>query len=205
MFVKLQGLSLSPSQSNFKVYCILVVQVADETILIHGTNSEQGYIGGAICAERAALVQLAHHENPIIKRVIITTDSECPIAPGNMCREFLLSHATPDTIVVIANGEGSLISKCSLDALYPCKYLYRHLRRKDVLSYAEEFAINVALVTDDLHQGAAELFRRSKEVLHHDSLTALHPLQFAAGVLYDDGSIDVNWMLKALGTMIIIR
>jgi cytidine deaminase len=198
-FLFAQALPLSPSQSNFKVYCILVVQVGEETILIHGTNGEQGYVGGAICAERAALLQLSHHRSPKILKVIITTDSESPIAPGVLCREYLLSHATPDTIVVMANGESTRISHTTLQELYPCKYEYRHQRRKELLCFAENFASNTVPVTDEVYPGATELHRRAMAVTKHDSATALHPLQLAAGVLYSNGDVEVAWILKALG------
>ena len=52
-------LHTSPSQSEFRVYAILVVEKTDgNLILVQGANQEQGYIGGAICAERAALCAL---------------------------------------------------------------------------------------------------------------------------------------------------
>jgi cytidine deaminase len=202
--MKRKALPLSPSQSNFKVYCILVVQVGEETILVHGTNGEQGYIGGAVCAERAALLQLAHHKDPQIKKVIVTTDSESPIAPGVLCREYLLSHAAPETIVVMANGESTRVSRCMLQELYPCQYIYRYQRRKEVLCFAENFASNTVPVTDEVYPGAAELYRRALAVIVHDNAVALHPLQLAGGVLYSNGDIEVTWMLKALGMMIYV-
>lgn len=170
-----------------------------ETILIHGTNGEQGYIGGAICAERAALLQLGHHKDPKIKKVIVTTDSESPIAPGVLCREYLLSHASPDTVVVMANGESTRVSRATLQELYPCQYIYRYQRRKDVLCYATDFASNTSPVTNDVYPGAEELFRRTLAVIPFDGHTSLHPLQLAAGVLYSNGDVEVTWMLKALG------
>lgn len=183
------------------MYCILVVQVGEDSVLIHGTNGEQGYIGGAICAERAALVQLAHYKDPRIMKVIVTTDSDSPIAPGVQCREYLLSHAPPDTVVVMANGKGTRISHSTLQELYPCQYLYRYQRRMHMLCYAENFAKQIKSVTDDVCLGAAELFRRAMAALVHDNFTALHPVQLAAGVLYSNGDIEVTWMLKALGAV----
>lgn len=160
---------------------------------------EQGYIGGAICAERAALLQLSHYEDPIIKKVIITTDSETPIAPGVQCREYMLSHATPDTVVIMASGDSTRVSRSNLQDLYPCQYLYRYQRRKDVLCFAENFATNTKPVTDELYVGAAELFRRTMAHIVYDNAIALHPLQLAAGVMYSNGDIEVSWLLKALG------
>jgi hypothetical protein len=145
-------------------------------------------------------VQLAHYKDPKIKKVIVTTDSESPIAPGVQCREYLLSHTSPDTVVVMANGESSRVSRSTLGELYPCKYLYRYQRRKEVLCFAEQFATNMKPVTDELYQGAADLFRRTQAAIVYDDAIALHPLQLAGGVLYSNGDIEVAWMLKALGT-----
>ena len=36
----------SPEQSEFRVYCLLIVKVKDSLIIIEGSNAEQGYIGG---------------------------------------------------------------------------------------------------------------------------------------------------------------
>lgn len=57
-----------------------------------GTNDEPGYMGGAICAERAAMVQLRFLRTFTITRIVISTDSVDPISPGMLCREFLAGH-----------------------------------------------------------------------------------------------------------------
>ena len=44
-----------PSQSSFRVYCIFVVHTDYGVEIVEGANCEQGYIGGAICAERFLL------------------------------------------------------------------------------------------------------------------------------------------------------
>ena len=63
-----------PSQSNFRVYCLIIVSIADksnlvEYVLIEGANCEQGYIGGAICAERSAIVQLRSLNSPKVCKI----------------------------------------------------------------------------------------------------------------------------------------
>jgi hypothetical protein len=78
-----------PDQSDFRVYCLLIVDLhvlpkcadnesenkdsaAYTTILVEGRNCEAGYIGGSICAERSALVQLSLilHANAKIVKVV---------------------------------------------------------------------------------------------------------------------------------------
>ena len=164
-----------------------------------GTNAEQGYIGGAICAERAALVRLRLYSNPVILKVVIVTDSVNPVAPGVMCREFLLSHAHPDTEIVLGGCVGEVINVCKLGQLYPHPYVYRHQPRDRILEYAKNYASTVCI------QGATrcddevqKLHKRALAVIQYDDATSLHPIQFAAGVLYQNGDIEVTWMLKAL-------
>lgn len=136
-----------PSQSNFRVIAILCYEtddcnqprqddtrpsiITDDTSLaglvstrrqhlVIGTNGEPGgNIGGSICAERSAILQLRFipHLHRISK-LIISTDARQPIAPGMMCREFL--SGTPkvprDLPIVLV---GSYCRSCSLDLSFP--------------------------------------------------------------------------------------
>lgn len=140
----------SPSQSNFRVLALMfyeethdkdgltvgtshlppwVKQLVGDRQFIVGTNDEPGYMGGAICAERAAMVQLRFVPAFKITKVVIATDCETvPISPGMLCREFLAGHgeSIPWDLKVISTG-----SQCSR-----CKRkdedIFRRLRpRKD--------------------------------------------------------------------------
>lgn len=166
---------------------------------ILGTNSEQGYIGGAICAERAALVRLRQYDKPVIVKVVIVTDSVQPVAPGVLCREFLLSHASPDTDVVLGGCDGEVINCCKLGQLYPFPYVYRYLQRDEILDFASKHSTSIKCSEEchcnpDIHR----LHSLAMEAIKYDDATTLHPLQFAAAVMYMNGDIEVTWMLKAL-------
>jgi hypothetical protein len=86
----------APSQSRFRV--VAVVFLDDDGVKIDqssssipllgplfnsldgrhyvvGTNDEPGYIGGSICAERSALVQLRFLPNVRVMKIVIVTDS----------------------------------------------------------------------------------------------------------------------------------
>lgn len=135
------SLSSSPSQSSFRVLALLFFELLEEEestsakslpILmipmmnetnpkgngggsrkyIVGTNDEPGYMGGAICAERAAMVQLRFAPPHKLTKVVISTDSEDPISPGLLCREFLAGHAkqVPWDLRVIS--EGCICARC---------------------------------------------------------------------------------------------
>ena len=124
------SLPSSPSQSSFRVLALLFYKEEDSTqssssrnksnntlppwvprttndnrTYIVGTNDEPGYMGGAICAERAAMVQLRFLPNFRITKLVIATDSLEPISPGMLCREFLAGHdSVPWDLPVISTG-----------------------------------------------------------------------------------------------------
>lgn len=139
------SLPSSPSQSSFRVLALLFFeeigsndddssvvtaishlppwvkqQSQDGRHFIVGTNDEPGYMGGAICAERAAMVQLRFLPNFEITKLVIVTDCPAPIAPGMLCREFLAGHpSVPLCLRVICAG--CQCTRCYLkdDALFP--------------------------------------------------------------------------------------
>ena len=63
----------SPAASNFRVFAFLVITADDHEgyCVVEGANHEQGYIGGAICGERAALSRLRFFKNPKIHKIVV--------------------------------------------------------------------------------------------------------------------------------------
>jgi len=128
------SLPSSPSQSNFRVIALLfykelidggkdsqttshlppwIKQMVGHRTFIVGTNDEPGYMGGSICAERAAMVQLRFVPAFKLTKVVIATDCETmPISPGMLCREFLAGHgeSVPWDLKVISTG--SMCLRC---------------------------------------------------------------------------------------------
>jgi cytidine deaminase len=189
----------SPAQSNFRVYAILVVEKVDGTLcLIRGANGEQGYIGGAICAERCALLQLRFMQNPVIRKVAVVTDSDAATSPGVLCREYLMSSALPGTPVVIGNGSGTMAVRCSLGDLWPHPYQYRFTNRDNVVDFARKVALKVESAASVLTPMMRKLFDSARGVNHCDRQDILHPIRYSAAVLFDDGTIHTAWMLKGL-------
>jgi cytidine deaminase len=128
-------LSLSkPSQSSFRVLALLFYAEAEESTssgqssasrlppwlaqttkdgrkYMAGANDEPGYMGGAICAERSAMVQLRFVPSFRVTKLVICTDSLEPIAPGMLCREFLAGHdSVPWDLRVLSTG--CICTKC---------------------------------------------------------------------------------------------
>lgn len=229
-----ESIGVHPSQSNFRVAAIFIVShqiktgedVTSRVSFVCGSNAEQGYIGGAICAERATLCRLRFYDQAKIMKVIVTTDSEHAIAPGGLCREFLMSAASPDTPVIAGNARSDRVVECRLEQLWPYPYLYRYCLRCNLLSYAEEFSWKVmntvrrpplsvgeesASVTSsnnekfseidftgEAHAPLARLVTAAKEVNQYDEFEQIHPLRLSGAVLFGDGYIETSWQWKAL-------
>lgn len=199
-------LSSSPTQSFFRVVAILIVRYdGDNLRLVVGANAEQGYIGGAICAERSAICRMRFLKDPVILRVAVVTDSEVPISPGALCREFLMSAANPDVIVLMGNCDGTLISDCTVGGIWPFPYQYRNFLRPQILPQAAVICQQVTLkesdrsgVPDQFQQYADKVYQAAREVNSRDIFDRLHPIKLSAALIYDDLSISTAWMLKGL-------
>lgn len=71
----------SPAQSEFRVYALLVVEIDVETdsgsyrelTCVEGANAEPDYLGGSICAERAAITKLRMMSDPVIRKIIVVS------------------------------------------------------------------------------------------------------------------------------------
>lgn len=191
------SLSTFPSQSLFRVFALLLVTVDDKYVVVEGTNSEQGYIGGAICAERSALVKLRFFDNYRVEKVVIATDNTAPISPGLLCREYMMSCCAPSTSVVMASCCGSIITSCPIGVLFPYPYAYRYKSRNEIDEFAKDFSSKVGGV-GSLGELALSVFNRALENVAHDRDDKSHPLKLAAAVIFEDGSIEVAWQLKGL-------
>lgn len=199
------NLSEPPSQSNFRVFCLLIVSISsktDEYLIIQGTNSEPCYIGGSICAERSALLRLRffrNEENVQIEKVIVTTDSLSPVSPGALCREYLISFGATTIPVLIGNCDGSNIIETTIGNLYPYPSLYRSIDRKNIMSYAESFhntkAKHIELIgNDDL----LKLYDVACQCNKYDKYDKLHPIALSSSILLKNGDIERAWQLKGL-------
>ena len=209
-----EQLSSKPTQSMFRVVAILIVthtirggDGATQWSVICGSNIEHGYLGGAICAERAALCRTRFMDNVLVRKVVVTTDSDHGISPGALCREFLISMGRDDMPVVITNNKGDHVTKCIISDLLPYPYLYRKTLRGDIPLCAETMASKVrsqraagSLTTDDESQkfidiAIAAAANANASDSHGDSL---HPIRLSCAVVYSDGSTSTSYQLKGL-------
>jgi len=196
------SLASSPVQSGFRVFALLFFTT--DTIpgiqLVEGANSEPSYIGGSICAERAALCKLRMFSNPRILKVVVTTDAKhVAISPGLLCREYLTAFCSPDTPVVMGDSLGEAIMSCTISELYPHPFLYRGKSRLELVSAGRAQAEKIAAhgAGGDWGEEGAQLHAHALRLCERDAVD-IHPLKFAAAVVFDDGSVQAAWMLKGL-------
>lgn len=201
------SLDSSPTQSNFRVVAIFIVEHgdSDHRILgaICGANTEPGNINGSICAERAAICRLRFLIQPKVLKVSVVTDSLQPISPGPLCREFLASVTDLSTPVVIGNGPGDKFFEYPLANLIPHPYIYRKQLRQEIVSFAKGFG-STCFPCSGYYAGCLSLelrqrlFNAAREVNQFDREDTLHPIRFSAAVLYSDNTTYATWQMKGL-------
>ncbi|KAL9179665.1 hypothetical protein ACHAXT_008955 [Thalassiosira profunda] len=114
------SLQSPPKQSFFRVVALVFFSRIgaddgvrrDERYHVAGTNDEPHSVGGSICAERAALMQLRFVPDlEQITKIVIVTDEVDAISPGMLCREFMASHDRISWDMPIVLGR-SVCRKC---------------------------------------------------------------------------------------------
>lgn len=210
-FANRQRLSLheKPSQSKFNVVALFFIVSEGKSYIVEGLNAEQGYVGGAICAERSAMTQLRKYAPCVVEKVVITTDSEEPISPGVLCREYMMSECSSDMPIVLGNASGSKITQFRLGEIHPAAYVYRKYDRDQVISFATGFAQQCANQTVETSLWTEEeryLYRRALGGIDRTKrTTSLHPITFSAAVMFspsagstDGKDVEVSGWLPAL-------
>lgn len=152
------SISPLPRQSNFRVVCILLLD--DLHTWIPGTNDEPSVsITGAICAERAALLQYQIHQyRQKIHTVYIVSDCEgSAIPPGMLCREYMNGHPAIDpltTRIVLQRARNPCSDDLSelwvlaLYNLYPYPSIYNKLDAVQQVSLGTKFQRSVIIPKD---------------------------------------------------------
>ena len=212
----------APSQSLFRVVALFYISFGPSSSrqheVVEGYNAEQGYIGGAICAERAALTQLRKFENPKIHEIVITTDSDEAISPGMLCREYLATSAEPETMIFLGNNDGSVLSMFHLHEIHPFPYVYRKYTREMMALAGESFGLKCRPCSPDGRERdyndnkstgntSNSAWSEKERALYDAALKAvdtsartisIHPISFGAAVRFSDDTIEASGYLPAL-------
>ncbi|KAG6621430.1 Phosphatidylinositol class b [Phytophthora cinnamomi] len=213
----------SPLLSNFRVlalfsYEALDGQTADKFVV--GANAECANIGGATCAERAAMAQLQLLPVKRVRAIYIVSDSPQCLTPGTLCREFLLSSplVTAETPFV-SRAKNCRPCVTTLKELYPFPSLYDRLPRAQVLPFARAFCSQFAAIAESKLQpqegeeavtpfvktqlsrmtpDEQDVYLKALDATEKDARDDLFPLRYAAGTKFSDGDVRVTWQHKTL-------
>lgn len=200
-----ESITIRPSQSHFRVTALMFFTHSNGILsVIVGSNAEESFIGGAICAERACLTRLRLYDNPQIVKVVVVTDSQDPISPGALCREYLVSAAPPTTPIVIGNCTGKHVAHCELATLWSSPYVYRCCCRSNIVSHAQQLqqssSLDPTILGVDVQkaQQIREVISAAQSVNTRDHTVGIHPISLSAAILFSDGSVEKTWQMKGL-------
>mmetsp|Transcript_27077 Transcript_27077/g.32868 ORF Transcript_27077/g.32868 Transcript_27077/m.32868 type:complete len:316 (+) Transcript_27077:132-1079(+) len=192
-----------PRQSNFRVAAIIVYKNLHDGSehTLEGTNDEPCHIGGALCAERAALLQLRlmpYTEDDIrITAVYITSDAEEYITPGMMCREFMMSNVFMDkeTPIIMCGADSTLstVKKQRLEELYPCPSPYYRMTAKEACDFQDR--VKLKLPTPDSDE--EKVYKLALQTSARDT-SDVHPIGFGAALMFSDGHLISSFQKKAV-------
>jgi hypothetical protein len=198
----------------------LVCWLGEDRPYLLGTNAEACWIGNSVCAERAALTQLGWYPSAVVNKIVIATDAPDAIAPGMLCREFMAScdQIPWDTQIVLGgthcqlcnsehggNGDdetcpdGTIHNMVAcvvpLQELYPHPSLYVRTKPTDCVAFGKQWAARLAESESPILQIARTAFDGEVEDGEH---TELHPITYAAAVLFRDKSYATSRCVKLL-------
>jgi len=187
---KLKNNIIPPSQSNFRVYAIVIFQddktPKDKISYVLGTNIECCFISNNICAERSAITQLRHRRGCVVLRVIIVCDSQEYITPGVLCREFMFDNYCSKNTIITVSGENKVPRTFTLGELYPYPNIYHKQVREDVTSFAIQFSKKAKSPEEYFETKNSQwkqLYKKIKTIAVSDE-ALLHPIVYVAGILF---------------------
>tara|TARA_B100000780_G_C21093059_1_gene440608 strand:- start:374 stop:1465 length:1092 start_codon:yes stop_codon:yes gene_type:complete len=197
---------IPPRQSMFRVYAILTWKndASNMTGWVSGTNSESAYIGGSLCAERAAAVQL--RELPPTCRVtavyLCSDLLETPITPGVLCREYLLSCVASDVPIWLTTANNSVTRQTSLLELYPYPSLFEGIARNNIIARGKACCQRITSMDCNIkkfNNQWSTLITNASEASLFDVLGgSMHPVKYGSAMEFEDGEIVCGWQKAGL-------
>ncbi|KIJ65374.1 hypothetical protein HYDPIDRAFT_27391 [Hydnomerulius pinastri MD-312] len=88
--------------SKFRVGAALL---CDDGTVIKGANIENASYGGAICAERTAIVKAVSEGRKQFSAIVVTSDVASPISPCGICRQVIREFCRLDMPVLLVPAD----------------------------------------------------------------------------------------------------
>ena len=94
-----------------------------------GCNVENASYGGAVCAERTAVLKaVSESDGPVeIAEIVVVTDATPPWPPCGFCRQVISEFATPATRIVASNLQGET-TVYTFGEIFPQAFTPAHLK-----------------------------------------------------------------------------
>ena len=95
-----------------------------------GCNVENSSYGGAVCAERTAILKAVSESTGqiTISEVVVVTDAHPPWPPCGFCRQVIAEFGTPSTRILSTNLQGETLSN-SFGELFPHAFTPANLKK----------------------------------------------------------------------------
>jgi cytidine deaminase len=94
-----------------------------------GCNVENASYGGAVCAERTAVLKaVSESQGPVsIAEIVVVTDATPPWPPCGFCRQVIAEFGSPKTRIHATNLQGEVVSS-DFGVLFPNAFTPEHLK-----------------------------------------------------------------------------
>lgn len=206
---KLRERVSKPRQSFFRVVALVVYKDTNGDLQqIFGVNDEPCHISGSICAERNAFLQLRLVERNItnVLTVYLVTDSNVPVLPGMLCREFVFSspHVQDDMPIISAsqdyfNGNEQSIKKVTISELYPAPSIFARLNIKECLDIHQKINEKILQIELPPHNSKeCKVWNLAIAAAKFDNKAFIHDIGYGAAVLCENNTYYSAWQKKAI-------
>ncbi|KAI8980320.1 cytidine deaminase [Pilobolus umbonatus] len=102
-------LALSAKETSYSPYSKFRVGAAllcEDNTVFTGCNVENASYGGAICAERTAIVKAVSEGHRQFKAIAVSTDTDDFVTPCGICRQFMSEFVTAELPVYSLTATG---------------------------------------------------------------------------------------------------
>ncbi|KAJ3259947.1 hypothetical protein HK103_001457 [Boothiomyces macroporosus] len=114
------SLAKTYSYSPYSKFRVGAALLAESGNVFLGCNVENASYGGAICAERTAVVKAVSSGEKKYLAIAITSDQNDFISPCGFCRQFMVEFGKK-LIVLLVTAEGK-VKKFTLEELLPLSF-----------------------------------------------------------------------------------